>query len=132
MGTAFAGITIFFTPVGGIKTSLGVALGTTESFIRTKALNIGRDDLSYFIDKIISHVTDISDQTRLFLEIYGADKENGPFELLDTLDLSLEDPGYTDPPGKRYYQLKFLDTAVRERWQLHGFDVYGEPGGDEF
>ena len=66
------------------------------------------------------------------LQIFGSDDENGPFMLLDTLDLSLEDPGYTDPPGARYYQLKYEDIAVRERWRLHGFDVYGEPGGEEW
>ena len=132
MGTASAAITIFFTPLGGIKTSLGIATGVTTSFIRTKALNIGSDELSYFIDKIVSHVTDSAKQTRLSLEISGSDSEDGPFDLLDTIDLSLEDPGYTDPPGSRYYQFKFVDISVQERWQLHGFDVYGEPGGEEF
>ena len=131
MGTAHAAITIFFTPLGGIKTSLGAAIGTTTSFIRTKALTIG-DDMTYFIDKIISHITDSSKQTRMTLEISGSDDEDGPFELLDIIDLSLEDPGYSDPPGRRFYEFKFVDIAVRERWQLHGFDVFGEAGGDEF
>ena len=132
MGTAHAGITVFYTPVGGVKTSLAAARGTTTAFIRTKALNIGDSKLSYYIDQITSHITSRAAQTKMVLEIYGSDDEDGPFELLDTIDLSLEDPGYTDPPGMRYYQLRFFDSAVRERWQLHGFDVYGEPAGDEF
>jgi len=132
MGTAFASITVFYTPVGGIKTSLNTALGTSSAFIETKAMNIGRDDFSYFLDKITSHITGRVDQTKLVLQIFGSDDENGPFDLLDTIDLSLEDPGYSDPPGKRYYKFRYEDTAVRERWQLHGFDVYGEPGGEEW
>lgn len=133
MGTAFAAISIFYTPIGAEdQISLGSALGTISCEIETKALNIGRDQFVYFIDQITSHITGNADQQYLILEIYGSDKEDGPFKLLDTIDLSLEDPGWTDPPGKRYYKLIYKDTAVRERWQLHGFDVYGEPGGDEF
>lgn len=134
MGTAFGAVTIFYTPVGGEKTSLGSALSTMISEIETKALNIGKDQLVYFIDQITSHITGVEEdaQKHMVLEIYGAGKENGPFDLLDVIDLNLEDPGFTDPPGKRYYKLKYKDAAVSERWQLHGFDVYGEPGGDEY
>ena len=132
MGTAFGSITFFYTPIGGVKTSLGAALGTTMAFIETKALNIGDDKLVYYIDQITSHLKDNEEQEEMVLEIYGSDKENGPFKLLDTIELSLEDPGFTDPPGMRYYKLRYTDPAVSERWQLHGFDIYGEPGGDEF
>ena len=132
MGTAFGAVTIFFTPIGGVKTTLGSAFGTNLSEIETKALHIGQDRLVYFLDQITSHITDNRDQQQMILEIYGSDREDGPFDLLDTIDLSLEDPGYADPPGMRYYKLKYIDSAVMERWQLHGFDFYGEPGGDEF
>lgn len=132
MGTAHAAITILFTPLGGTQTSLSSALGTGVAFIETKALNIGDDTITYFIDKINSHITNMRKQTRLRLEIYGAEAENGPFKLLDSIDLSLEDPGYTDPPGSRYYKFRFIDFGVQERWQLHGFDIHGEPGGDEY
>ncbi len=134
MGTAFGAVTIFHTPVGGEKTSLGTAFGTILSEIETKAINVANDQLVYFIDQITSHITGNAKdaQKQFILEIYGAEKEDGPFDLLDTIDLNLEDPGYTDPPGKRYYKFKYVDPAVSERWQLHGFDVYGEPGGDEY
>jgi len=132
MGTAFASISFFYTRSTGVKTSLTSAFGTTASFIKTKAVSIGDSKLVYFIDQITTHLSDNEDLRNMVLEVYGSDKENGPFKLLDTIDLSLEDPGFTDPPGMRYYQLIFRDTAVTQRWKLHGFDVYGEPGGDEF
>ena len=132
MGTAVGGLSFFYTPINGVKTSLNSAFGTTTAFIKTKAMDIGDAKLSYFIDEIITHLTDNEDLRQMVLEIYGSDKEPGPFVLLDTIDLSLEEPGYTDPPGKRYYQLLFRDNAVSQRWKLHGFDIYGEPGGEEF
>ena len=132
MGTAFGAISIFFTTVNGIRTSLGAAAGTLTASIETKAISIAGDKLVYFIDQITSHLSNAEKQTSMILEIYGSDKENGPFILLDTLDLSLEDPGFLDPPGQRYYKLRYVDTAVKERWHLHGFNVYGEAGGEEF
>lgn len=129
---ASASITIFYTPVGGTAVPLGAATDPYAAFVTTKALNIGQDDMSYFLDKLVAHVTDKGDQTDLVLEIYGSDSEDGAFQFLDSIDLSLEDPGYTDAPGKRYYKFRFIDEAVRERWQLHGFDIYGEVGGEEF
>jgi hypothetical protein len=132
MGSAFGSLSIFYTQIGGELTSLGTALGTLEASIETKALNIGVDKFTYFIDQVTTHLEDNADIKRMVLEIYGAEKEDGPFVLLDTIDLSLEDPGFTDPPGMRYYKLIYIDTAVSKRWRLHGFDVYGEPGGEEY
>jgi hypothetical protein len=132
MGTAYAAITFFYTPIGGTKTSLGAALGTVVAYIKTKALNVGDDKTVYNIDQITTHLKDAENLRDMVLEVYGSDKEDGPFILLDTIDLSLKDPGFTDPPGMRYYQLLYRDNAVSQRWKLHGFNVYGEPGGDEF
>lgn len=132
MGTAVGALSFFYTPVNGVKTSLNSAFGTTTAFIKTKAMDVGDAKLSYNIDEIITHLTDNEDLQQMVLEIYGSDKESGPFVLLDTIDLSLEEPGYTDPPGMRYYALLFRDNAVSQRWKLHGFDIYGEPGGEEF
>jgi len=132
MGIAHAAITIFYTPLGGTQRNVGAAIGTLSAFIETKALDIGDSALTYYLDKINSHITENQDQTLMVLEIYGSDDEDGPFELLDTISLSKEDPGFTDPPGKRYYKFKFTDPAISNRWQLHGFEVYGEPGGEEF
>jgi len=131
MGAAAASISVTYT-IDGVTRSLGSAFGTNTAYIETKALDIGDAQMSYFIDKIISNITDRTEQTGLVLEIYGSDAENGPFDLLDTIDLSLEDPGYTDPPGMRYYKFRFVDSTVLDRWKIHGFTVYGEPGGDEF
>jgi hypothetical protein len=132
MGTAVGALSLFHTPIDGVKTSLNSAFGTTTAFIKTKALDIGDARLSYNIDEIITHLTDNKNLQQMVLEIYGSDEESGPFVLLDTIDLSLEEPGYTDPPGMRYYELIFRDNAVNQRWKLHGFDIYGEPGGEEF
>jgi hypothetical protein len=132
MGTAHAAITIFHTPFGGTQRNVGAAIGTLSAFIETKAISIGDSQLSYFLDKINSHITKSANQTLMILEVYGSDDEDGPFDLLDTISLSKEDPGYMDPPGKRYYKFRFSDSSISSRWQLHGFEVYGEPGGDEF
>jgi len=132
MGHAFGALSILYTTVGGEETSLGSALGTLEASIETKALNIGKDKFTYFIDQVTTHLEDNIELQSMVLEIYGSEEEDGPFTLLDTIDLSLEDPGFTDPPGMRYYKLIYRDPAVSGRWKLHGFDVYGEPGGEEY
>jgi len=132
MGTAFGSLSIFYTTVGGVSTSLGTSIGTLEAFIETKAISLGGDKVVYYVDQVTTHLTDNRDQQEMVLEIYGAEAEDGPFKLLDTIDISLEDPGFTDPPGSRYYKFKWIDSAVKERWQLHGFNVFGEPGGEEF
>jgi hypothetical protein len=132
MGTAYAAISFFYTESDGVKRSLTSALGTTVAWIRTKAMSIGDSKLVYFIDQITTHLKDSANLRNMVLEVYGSDEEDGPFELLDTIDLSLKDPGFMDPPGQKYYELVYRDNAVTQRWKLHGFDVYGEPGGDEF
>lgn len=76
MGTAYGAVTIFYTIVGGEKTSLGSAFGTILAEIETKALNIGKDQFVYFIDQITSHITNVEDdaQKQMILEIYGSEK----------------------------------------------------------
>ncbi len=132
MGEAFGAVSILYTPIGGVPTSLITSIGTLTAFIETKAINIAGDKITYFIDQITTHLTNSKNLKDMVLEVYGAEAEDGPFDLLDTIDLSLEDPGFTDPPGSRYYKLKYIDRVVTQRWQLHGFNVYGEPGGDEY
>ena len=82
MGTAIAATTIFWTPSGGVKTNLSTSLETLSAFIETKAFSTGDSKFSYFIDSIISHITDVEDLSSFVIELYGADRENGPFILL--------------------------------------------------
>lgn len=143
MAGAQAAVNIIWTPTGGVPTILGAATETSTCFIETKAIDVGDEEMSYFIDRVISNISDRPDQLNLVLEIWGSDDEEGVetfeedvrpgnFELLDTISLAKHDPGYTDPPGKRFYKFIFRDNGIIERWRLHGFTVYGEPGGDEF
>lgn len=116
----------------GNKVNVGTAIDTTAAYVETKALDFSRVDLVKYLDRIISHVTGRVNQTNLRLLIYGSDSEDGPFTLLDTIDISQNDPGYTDPPGFRFYKFRWEDSFVKERWRLHGFEAWGEFGGDEF
>lgn len=140
MGNARASIVMVYTPLGGEPISLATSIDTSMAWIETKALDIG-PNFVYFIDQITSWISERNEQTNLQLEIYGSDTEDGEeryadddgeggnqFELLDTLDLARQDPAFTDPPGKRYYKLRWIDRAVKERWRLHGFAIFGEPG----
>ena len=129
---ASGSITMFLTLHGGGVLNLGTAVETAEAFIQTKPLDFGEGSFIKFIEKILYNIRGRQDSPFLMLEISGSDDEEGPFELLDTLSVALEDPGFTDPPGHRFYVLKFVDNVVGVRWAIHGFAVYGEPGGEEF
>lgn len=118
---------------GGIPINVGNAQDTMLCYITTKALDFGQADKVKFLDRIITHLRNAADQTNLSIEIYGADAEDGPFVLHKSVALANNDPQFlNDVPGNRYYKFKFIDLGVRERWMLHGFEIFGEYGGDEF
>jgi len=132
MGTARAQVTLFLDRIDGTTLSLGTSIDTGTVFLRTKALDMGQQAFVKFIEKILYNIRDRKGNPDLKLEIWGSDDEEENFELLDTLLVDSEDPGFTDPPGRRYYQLKFTDVNVRKRWSVHGLEIYGEIGGEEF
>jgi hypothetical protein len=68
----------------------------------------------------------------MVIELYGCDDEDGPFTLLDTVNVAEEPVFYTDPPGQKYFKLRFYDPVISDRWQLTQFEIWGEFGGDEF
>ena len=123
---------MFLTLHSGGVLNLGTAIETATAWIQTKPLDFGQNSFVKFLEKVLYSIRDRKDSPNLVLEISGSDDEEGPFLLLDTIDVSLEDPGFTDPPGQRYFILKFTDAAVGVRWALHAFEVHGEMGGEEF
>lgn len=130
--SAQGAITLWLTPVGGGLINLGSAIESSNVYIETKAFDMDMPNHVKFIERIIVNIRDRLNNPNLVCEIWGSDDEEGPFELLDTLYLSTEDPGYTDPPGMRFYKFIFKDTAVSKRWAIHGFTIFGELGGEEF
>jgi len=129
---ASGSITMFITLHGGGTLNLGTAIETAVAWIETKAIDFGDDSMVKFLEKLLYNIRGRQNSPYLMVEISGSDDEEGPFNLLDTLSVSLEDPGYTDPPGQRFFKFKFIDTVVGVRWALHGFSIYGEIGGEEF
>ena len=129
---ASGSITMFLTLHSGGVLNLGTAIETATAWIQTKPLDFGKNSFVKFLEKILYSIRGRQESSHLLLEISGSDDEEGPFTLLDTIQVSLEDPAFTDPPGQRYYVLKFIDAVVGVRWALHGFEIYGELGGEEF
>lgn len=125
-------VTLFLNQYGGGTINLGMSIETASAWIETKALDFGEASFVKFLEKITSHIRQASESPNLVLEIRGSDYEDGPFVLLDTINLSLEDPAYTDPPGHRFFKIRYSDSLVGVRWALHGFTVHGEIGGEEF
>lgn len=117
---------------GGITNSVGVPADTLGAWIETKAWDLDKANFSKYIDQIITHLTNRSLHVNMNLLVYGADEEDGPFTLLQTLALSPADTLNPDVPAKRYFKLRFQDDAVVTRWQLHGFEIFGELVADEF
>ncbi len=132
MGIAVGSVTLFMTPVGGAVVNLGTAIESTNVWIETKAFDMGKANYVKFIERVIFHIRDRVGNPNLVVEIWGSDDEEEGFELLDTIRVGEEDPGYTDPPGKRFFKFIFRDISVALRWAVHGFTVYGELGGEEF
>jgi hypothetical protein len=123
---------MFLDVFGSGVLNLGTAVETATAWIETKPIDFGESSFVKFLDKMIYNIRGRQTSPYLKLEIRGSDDEEGPFGLLDTLDVALEDPGWTDPPGQRYYKFKFIDEVVGVRWALHGFEVHGGLGGEEF
>lgn len=129
---AYGTATMFLKKAEGQTVAISAYIRTASSWVETKPLDFGKDNLVKYIEKILYNVRGRSESPSLRLEVRGSDDEEGPFELLDTIYIGLEDPGYTDPDGKRFYKLKLIDPAVQKRWALHGLTIFGEPGGEEF
>jgi hypothetical protein len=133
MGTAYASVSAYITRVGtGVVVNLGTAVETGSAHIQTKALDFGHDNLIKYIERILCNIRGRQANANATLKIYGSDDEEGPFELLDTIQLVDNDPVYTDPPGMRFYKIRFADDGIMSRWAVHGFTIYGVVGGEEF
>jgi len=124
-------VTLFITGIGGIQ-NVGASAETGIAMLETKALDFGKVEYSKFLQRIVTHIRDREENSTLRVEVYGSDDEELNFELLDTIYLSEEDPGWTDPPGMKYYKFKFVDEFVTTRWALHGLVLWGDIGGEEF
>lgn len=129
---ALGALTMFLDEFGGGTVNLGASVETSSAYIQSKALDFGDGAFVKFLEKVISNIKLRKLAPFLNLEIYGSDDEEGPFELLDTISVADFDPQYTDPPGKRFYKIRYTDASVSVRWALHGMTFYGEPGGEEF
>lgn len=132
MGTAVGITTMFLTKLAGGVVNLGTAAETGTAWIETKALDFGKDEFVKELESILSNIEGRQANDTMRLEIWGSDDEEGPYELLDTIMLNEEDPGWTDPPGMRFFKLKFIDESVASRWKIHGFEVYGDFAGEEW
>lgn len=132
LSSPFAIVRLTLNIAGGGIIDLGSSIETSNAFIETKAISLQADELVYFIDKIVTHIRDGNIQTNLKLEIHGSDEEYGTFDLLDVVDIIGNDPVYVDPPGMRYYKFIWRDTGIVSRFVIDSFEVYGEPGGEEF
>ena len=121
----------YFPPTGG-TINLGGAVDSATAFLESKPLHFGQEQAVKYIDRIIYSFSNRALQGQLFLEIWGADDEDGPFTLLETVQISTTEPSYPDVPGQRYFKFRLRDDAVAERWRFHGMEVWGELGGDEF
>ncbi len=116
---------------GGVE-NIGGSTETATAYLQTRIMNIGSDAFVKFLDRIISNIKGRLTSNKLTLEVYGSDDEEVGFELLATIELSKEDPGYIDVDGKRFFYFIFRDLGIAVRWALHGWTLFGEPGGEEF
>lgn len=123
---------VMFLTHSGITRPVGAAQDTLLAWIRTRALDFDQPKFVKFLDQLTAHISNRPAQSTLSVEIYGSDDEDGPFTLLQTVNLSSNDPVNLDVPGQRYYKFRFIDSSVSERWRLHDVEIYGELGGDEF
>lgn len=116
----------------GIDFNLSAPLDSNETFIQTKALDLGEDQLVKYLDRILTNLDPRLDLNSIEVEVYGSDNEDGPYTLLQSVGLQANDPQYLDVPGQRFYKIRYIDRSTQERWRLHGFSLFGEVGGDEF
>ena len=116
---------------GGITTSVGVPQDSLAAWIETKIWDLGDSERVKYIEQVLVHITNRLFQINMRLEIWGSDSEDAPFTLLQSLPIS-DDPLNFDIQGQRFFKFIFRDSGVRERWRMHGFEVFGETGGDEF
>ncbi len=132
MGTAAAVVTLILNKTDGTTVNLGTAVETGSAHLWTKAMDFGQDEFAKYLEHIIANIEDRQQNERARLEIWGADDEEGPYEQLDTIWLAEEDPGWTDPPGQRFYKFRFYDDRIATRWAIHGLTIFGEIGGEEW
>ena len=132
MASARGSVTMSLVTVMGTTINLGSAVESSNVFIESRAFDMENARFTKFIQYILYNIRDRKGNPNLILELWGSDEEEYGFELMDTIYVSEEDPAYTDPPGKRYWKFIFRDTSVSKRWSIHGFEVWGELGGEEF
>jgi len=134
MGTAVGVTTMYLSPLAGGLVNLGTAAETGVAWIETKALDFDKPEFVKELEGILSNIDGRQTNDSVRLEIWGSDDEEGTYELLDTIWLSEaeDEMDWTDPPGKRFFKLKFADDYVNNRWRIHGFEVYGDYGGEEW
>lgn len=117
---------------GGVTLSVGTPQDTLQAWIYTKPLDFDNAEAAKWIDKMIVHLSRRAQQVNMEVQIYAADDEDGEFVRLQAINLSENDPITPDVDAYRFLVFQFIDYGVRERWRLHGFEIFGELFGDEF
>lgn len=130
--SAVGDVTLYLTTSTGQVLNLGTAADTSTAYIETKALDFGKTRFVKFLESLNVEVTERVNHTNMLMQVYGSDAEDGPFELVDSIQVAEEDPMFTDPPGFRYFKFRLYDGLVVSRWRLSGLEVWGELGGMEF
>jgi len=126
MPRASAGVLIKVTQ-GGRTSSVGQIL-TQESFVETKDLDFGSDEVEKFLEALNVYVD--SGQPGLRFQIGYKNRLADAVTWLPVETLTQGDQmNFIRPPVARYYRFRITDTSVSDIWKLSGFSVYGRVEG---
>jgi len=130
--TAAQELLIMNLTTGGVTIGVGDPQDTLQSWIYTKPLDFENAEAAKWIDKMILHLSRREQQTNMQVQIYAADDEDGEFVRIQSINVSEGATVTPDVDAYRYLVFQFVDYGVKERWRLHGFEIFGEIFGDEF
>lgn len=109
---------------------LGVSLGTSISWIRTKPLDLGDASTRKCVQRMILDITERASLAAFTLIVSTADNFQDTFveETAVTVD-NVDKPINLRVRNARYYKFKFLDEQVSVAWKLSAFELLGTTAG---
>ncbi len=132
MAEVIGTVNLVLNYAGGGSINLNQAVDTGTCFIETKDMDLDREDLTKFLQKVYAKIKNLEDSTSIKIIVKYRDDENSPLISRSAIAFSGNPVVPMRPPGAKFYRIRIEDLAISVRWKLYELELFGAIGGTRF
>jgi len=125
-------VTMIWTKTTGEVININQSLDTASCWIRSKWMDLEREDLTKFLQKLYLKIEGGELSNNLTVTIFHTDDLNAPEQFVGPFNLNQVSALAVRPPGAKFYSIRLDDTGIQTRWRFSQMELFGQIGGMRF